>query len=111
MTVRREDIPVSALAGSREEGDFAAFTATDDDVREVLDTGLFSSRGEHRMGWAHQGYGEFLAALYLFERGVPAGNDAEGVASSRGRPDPTAFRRRRMGRLVERRLARDSHCR
>ncbi len=24
------------------------------------------------MGWAHQGYGEFLAALYLFERGVPA---------------------------------------
>ena len=47
-------------------------TATDDHVREVLDTGLFSSRGEHRMGWAHQGYGEFLAALYLFERGVPA---------------------------------------
>ncbi len=69
----REDIPVSALAGSREEGDsFALFSATDDDVREVLDTGLFSSRGEHRMGWAHQGYGEFLAALYLFERGVPA---------------------------------------
>jgi hypothetical protein len=68
----REDILVSALAGSREDGDFAVFIATDDDVREVLDTGLFSSRGEHRMGWAHQGYGEFLAALYLFERGVPA---------------------------------------
>ena len=68
----REDIPVSALAGRREDGDFAVFSATDDDVREVLDTGLFSSRGEHRMGWAHQGYGVFLAALYLFERGVPA---------------------------------------
>jgi hypothetical protein len=68
----REDIPVSALAGSREEGAFAAFAATDDHVREVLDTGLFSSRGEHRMGWAHQGYGDFLAAQYLFERGVPA---------------------------------------
>ena len=67
-----EDITVSALAGSREAGDFAAFTATDADVREVLDTGLFSSRGEHRLGGAHQGYGEFLAALYLFERGVPA---------------------------------------
>jgi hypothetical protein len=38
----------------------------------VLDTGLFSSRGEHRMGWAHHGYGEFLTSLYLFERGVPA---------------------------------------
>jgi hypothetical protein len=68
----REDIPGSALAGSREAGDFAPFTATDADVREVLDTGLFSSRGEQRLGWAHQGYGEFLAALYLFERGVPA---------------------------------------
>jgi hypothetical protein len=68
----REDIPTSALAGHREDGDFAPFNATDDDVREVLDTGLFSSRGEHRMGWAHQGYGEFLAALYLFERGVPS---------------------------------------
>ena len=45
-TVRAEDIPISALAGHREEGDFAAFTATDDDVREVLDTGLFSSRGD-----------------------------------------------------------------
>ena len=67
-----EDIPVSALAGHREEGEFASFNATDDDVREVLDTGLFSSRGEGRMGWAHQGYGEFLSALYLFERGVPA---------------------------------------
>jgi hypothetical protein len=67
-----EDIPVSALAGPREQGEFATFDATDDDVREVLDTGLFSSRGESRMGWAHQGYGEFLAALYLFERGVPA---------------------------------------
>jgi hypothetical protein len=62
-----EDIPLSALAGHREDGAFATFTATDDDVREVLDTGLFSSRGDHRMGWAHQGYGEFLAALYLFE--------------------------------------------
>jgi hypothetical protein len=55
-----------------EQGDFADLTATDDDVREVLDTGLFSSRGEHRMGWAHQSYGEFLAALYLKDKRVPA---------------------------------------
>ena len=67
-----EDIPLSALAGARETGVTPTFDATDDNVREVLDSGLFSSRGEHRMGWAHQGYGEFLATLYLFERGVPA---------------------------------------
>ncbi len=68
----KEDISVTALAGCREQGAFAPFDATDDGVREVLDTGLFSSRGGGRMGWAHQSYGEFLAALYLFERGVPA---------------------------------------
>ena len=46
---------------------------TRDDVRETLDTGLFSSRGEARLGWAHQGYAEFLAAAYLFRSGHPAG--------------------------------------
>ncbi|MDV3352178.1 hypothetical protein QGP82_26110 [Leptothoe sp. LEGE 181152] len=34
-------------------------------IREVLDTGLFCSRGTNRMGWAHQTYAEFLAAWYL----------------------------------------------
>jgi hypothetical protein len=67
-----EDIPASRLSGALEQGDFAAFTATDEDIREVLDTGLFSSRGDYRMGWAHQSYGEFLAALYLQEKRVPA---------------------------------------
>jgi hypothetical protein len=67
-----EDAPVSRLSGAMEQGDFAGFTATDDDVREVLDTGLYSSRGDRRMGWAHQSYGEFLAALYLKDRRVPA---------------------------------------
>lgn len=67
-----EDIPVSALAGSRETGDFASFVSSDDDVRETLDTGLFGSHGEQQMGWAHRSYGEFLAACYLHVRGVPA---------------------------------------
>lgn len=68
-----EDILLSALAGHHEAAACPPFTAADDDVREVLDTGLFSSRGDHRMGWAHQSYGEFLASLYLVEQGVPAG--------------------------------------
>lgn len=67
-----EDIAGSALAGGRENGDFPTFTASDEDVREVLDTGLFTARGERRMGWAHQTYQEFLAANYLAEKGVPA---------------------------------------
>jgi hypothetical protein len=67
-----EDVPVSRLSGALEQGDFASFTATDEDIREVLDTGLFGSQGDHRIGWAHQSYGEFLAALYLSEKSVPA---------------------------------------
>ncbi|HEY5706555.1 MAG TPA: hypothetical protein VIS96_13385 [Terrimicrobiaceae bacterium] len=43
-----------------------------DDVLETLGTGLFSSRGPDRMGWAHQTYAEFLAARYLVEQGMPA---------------------------------------
>lgn len=65
-------VPISRLSGATERGEFASFTATDDDVHEVLDTGLFSSRGDHRMGWAHQSYGEFLAALYFKEKQVAA---------------------------------------
>jgi predicted NACHT family NTPase len=42
-----------------------------DTIEEVLDTGLFSSRGFSRMGWAHQTYAEFLAAWYLTVREVP----------------------------------------
>jgi len=51
---------------------FAAFTATDDDVREVL-IRIVVARARPSNGLAHQGYGEILAALYLFEQGVPAG--------------------------------------
>ena len=68
----REDVRVSRLAGNREAGAFGAFEVSSDDVREVLDTGLFNSRGDDRLGWAHQAFGDFLAAQYLIEKAVPA---------------------------------------
>lgn len=34
-------------------------------IEEALATGLFASRGEKRLGWAHQSYAEFLAARYM----------------------------------------------
>lgn len=37
-------------------------------VREVLGTGLFSARGPEQFGWAHESYGEFLAAAFLRSR-------------------------------------------
>ncbi|MBN9560853.1 MAG: hypothetical protein J0H14_09025 [Alphaproteobacteria bacterium] len=67
-----EDAAISALSAGREEGDFAGFTTSDQDVREILNTGLFTARGDRRMGWAHQSYQEFLAANYLVaEKRVP----------------------------------------
>lgn len=69
-----EDLAVSALAGETEKGEFASITVNESHIREVLDTGLFTARGPKRMGWAHQGYAEFLAALYLVENEVTPAN-------------------------------------
>nr|MDQ5872486.1 hypothetical protein [Acidobacteriota bacterium] len=44
------------------------FDVSDREIREVLGTGLFSSRGEGRFGWSHRTFGEFLAARYLIRR-------------------------------------------
>jgi len=46
-----------------------------DDVREVLDTGLFSGRAGHRLGFSHWTFGEFLTARFC------ADLDDEQVAS------------------------------
>ncbi|NEP33167.1 hypothetical protein [Moorena sp. SIO3B2] len=46
------------------------FDITEPAIKEVLDTGLFSSGGEKLIGWSHQTYAEFLAAWYLKEHHV-----------------------------------------
>jgi hypothetical protein len=69
-----EDVPLAALATGTETGDFQPFDVTENNLREVLDTGLFSSRGPARMGWAHQSYAEFLAADYLATKQASAEN-------------------------------------
>ncbi len=69
-----EDVPLSDLCIGHEEGDFQPFDVTENHIREVLDTGLFSARGVNRMGWAHQSYAEFLAARYLKESNVSPQN-------------------------------------
>jgi predicted NACHT family NTPase len=66
-----EDAFPSNLYGGYEEVNGSPFEITDKAISEVLDTGLFSSRGLHRMGWAHQTYAEFLAAWYLVQHKIP----------------------------------------
>jgi hypothetical protein len=60
-----EDMLLRKLCTGHEVANSKQFEITDSAIKEVLDTGLFSSRGEQRMGWAHQTYAEFLAAWYL----------------------------------------------
>ncbi len=63
--VPHEDVIVQRLCGGTESVSGDKFEVSEVAVKEALDTGLFSSRGPNRMGWAHQTYAEFLAALYL----------------------------------------------
>jgi len=62
-----EDVTVQELSGGREAVNGEEFEVSELTFKETLDTGLFSSRGINRMGWAHQTYAEFLAARYLVE--------------------------------------------
>jgi hypothetical protein len=64
--VAAEDIALSEILGGSERTARASVNVTREVVAETLDTGLFSSRGLNRLGWAHQSYAEFLAARYLY---------------------------------------------
>lgn len=65
--VPEEDVPVDQVSGGKEIDDVPVSREA---VREVLDTGLFSSRGPSRVGWAHQTYAEFLAAKFVQKKAL-----------------------------------------
>ncbi len=66
--VQDDDVLIEKICQGTESVDGREFEITEEAVEEVLDTALFSSRGElSRMGWAHQTYAEFLAAWYLVQ--------------------------------------------
>lgn len=60
-----EYLPVKDFCIGYEDALGERFRVNEKVVNEVLTTGLFVSRGPHRMGWFHQTYAEFLAAWYL----------------------------------------------
>jgi len=72
------DVPLRLLAGGAEtttleNGAPATVEVTMQAVEETItSTGLFSSGGAHRMGWAHRTHAEFLAAHYLALCETPA---------------------------------------
>ena len=60
-----EEISITEMTGNQEKVGSDRIDVTENNIREALGTGLFSGRGSHRMGFAHQTYGEYLAARYL----------------------------------------------
>jgi predicted NACHT family NTPase len=61
------DLPVRELVGGMEKANDNMFSVGESEVREVLATSLFSSRGPERLGWAHQTYAAYLAGTYMLE--------------------------------------------
>lgn len=77
-----EDVLLQRLCQGHESVNGREFEIIEAVVEEVLDTGLFSSRGLHRMGWAHQTYAEFLAAWYLVQHEIPLAQVMKLILSS-----------------------------
>jgi len=71
-----EDVAIRDLCGGTEMVDGQPVSIQEEVIREAVATGLFSSRGPHRMGWAHQTYAEFLAARYLVQTQMAKGQIA-----------------------------------
>ncbi|WP_422659277.1 NACHT domain-containing protein [Paenibacillus sp. EC2-1] len=62
-----EDIHISDIIDGSNRTLEDVLVLNESDVLEVLSTGLFTSRGINRLGWAHQTYAEYLSALYIVE--------------------------------------------
>lgn len=68
--IPKGDITASEFVSDTEFANGETFQVVEATIRETLGTGLFSARGAHRLGWAHQSYAEFLAAEYLISHGL-----------------------------------------
>jgi predicted NACHT family NTPase len=69
--VTDEDAKIQELSGGSKRLNGDEFQVSEAAIRETLATGLFSSRGPNRLGFAHQTYAEFLASHYLIQRQMP----------------------------------------
>jgi hypothetical protein len=65
-----ETVAVSDIVGKTEVVGGSATQVGSAEIEEALGTGLFSGRGDGRVGFAHQTYAEFLAARYLMTSAI-----------------------------------------
>jgi len=64
-----EDVSIGQLVGGTETAE-QTVNVSAELIIDTLDTGLFSSRGEERLGWSHQTLAEYLAARYCLTHGL-----------------------------------------
>ncbi len=65
------DVSVNELTGYFEiQKDGSKFKITESEIRETLDTGLFTGAGNSRIKFSHQTFAEYLAAWYLDYRQI-----------------------------------------
>ncbi|MEH2206824.1 MAG: hypothetical protein V7K53_22570 [Nostoc sp.] len=77
------DIAIRDISIGKESINQQEFSLDENCIKEVLSvTELFSSRGSHRIGFAHQTYAEFLAARYLVHNETPLEQVMKLIASS-----------------------------
>ena len=77
------DCSVNDLVGRARRPDGTFFEVSQQDIRETVeDTGLFWLRGAGRLQFAHQSYGEFLAAWYLQNQDLPAARKRDLLSES-----------------------------
>ncbi|MPV36724.1 NACHT domain-containing protein [Georgenia subflava] len=67
-----EDIAVEHLAGGSEPSPMGSVDVTVSLVLEAARTGLFTSRGGQRLGWAHATFADFLAAEWVVANDLSA---------------------------------------
>jgi hypothetical protein len=65
-----QDVRLDELLGRHESFERETINVGQSEMNEALDTGLFQSKGAHRLGFSHQTYVEYLSAQYLVERQV-----------------------------------------
>jgi hypothetical protein len=60
-----DDMTVDEVAGGFEQAPNAQVSVTPAAIREVVRTGLFTSRGQERLGWAHSTFADYLAGRWI----------------------------------------------
>jgi len=81
-------VRIRELAGFTEQYKGITVKVDEKAIKETLGTGLFPSRGNNLMGFAHQTYAEYLAAYYLSSSQLPQDKVLELIFHSDGKVIP-----------------------